>query len=79
MSFIQRSYWFIFMLCSLGCSVETSKTPVRIVTFDMATKKPYVTDAVQQNPAVHPETGRPTLMPALYCPKCSDLAHGAAA
>lgn len=42
----------------------------RMVYFDLATKQPLVHDVATSFPAVHPQTGKPTLRPALYCPTC---------
>ncbi|MFQ5731121.1 MAG: hypothetical protein ACE5KM_04095 [Planctomycetaceae bacterium] len=53
-----------------GCAAsESSKTQKTAVYFDRETKA-IVVAAVQPTPAVHPRTGRRTLVRALYCAKC---------
>lgn len=41
-----------------------------IVYVDLKTKQPVVQLACEEVPARHPETGKRTLMPGLYCPTC---------
>lgn len=56
-----------------GCQdVPRTSDPVRglAVYVDLATSQPVVDLATSEVPAVHPETGKRTLMPALYCPAC---------
>ena len=57
----------------LGCDSGTADPgPTRAVYFDMATKRVLVADVTSQYPAVHPETGQATLMPAMYCEVCQE-------
>ena len=69
-----RLAW-LTVLCSIlsGCggspSPNESRTG-RMVYVDTATMQPLVHDVVTSFPAVHPQTGKPTLRPALYCPTC---------
>jgi len=44
--------------------------PTRAVFIDAVTKQVVVTAAATQYPAIHPETGQATLMPAMHCPRC---------
>lgn len=53
-----------------GNSAATSEAPAQQVYFDSATKQPIAAKASMDTPAVHPTTGRRTLMPALYCTQC---------
>lgn len=53
-----------------GCSgSESSGERKSAVYFDRETKQLVVAE-VQPTPAVHPQTGRRTLVRALYCPQC---------
>ncbi len=61
----------LLTLCIFGCEQPATEPAPRIVVFDTASKRPVVIEAVNQFPAIHPDTGRPTLMPALYCAKCA--------
>lgn len=70
MSHIDKVFWSAWVVCVFGCSAGQAPVPAQVVMFDTATKQPYITHAADQYPAVHPGTGKPTLMPALYCPKC---------
>ncbi len=42
-----------------------------MVYVDTVTKKPIVMEIADSFPATNPETDKRTLMPAMYCPKCS--------
>lgn len=55
-----------------GCGGSPSGDPHagQMVYVDVATMKPLVHETATSFPAVHPVTGKPTLRPALYCPKC---------
>lgn len=52
--------------CGGGVPAETPQT----VMFDKASKKAIVAPAATEYPAIHPQTGAPTLLPAMYCAKC---------
>jgi len=55
----------------LGCSPDGDPpAPTRAVFIDAVTKQVVVTAAAAQYPALHPETGQATLMPAMHCPRC---------
>ena len=57
----------------LGCDSDTADSvPSRAVYFDMSTKRVLVADVTSEYPAVHPETGQATLMPAMYCEVCQE-------
>lgn len=69
-----RCVWFLlFCLILSGCggSPPPSESHAgRMVYVDVATMQPFVHDVATSFPAVHPQTGKPTLRPALYCPTC---------
>ena len=60
------------VICVTGCGHE----PVAVVDHtqrvyvDLATQKPLMLPVQDHVPAKHPETGKNTLMPGLYCPQC---------
>lgn len=59
--------------CLAGCgrSANDDSSPLGLMVYvDLETKAPVVQLGTEEVPAVHPETGRRTLMPGLYCPKC---------
>jgi hypothetical protein len=66
----------VLCVCLSGCGGSTGSAPRttpptgRMVYVDTATMQPLVHDVATSFPAVHPQTGKPTLRPALYCPKC---------
>ena len=57
------------MSCSGPADVATDKVP-QAVYVDTETMQAVVGDIVDEPPALNPETGQRTLMPALYCPAC---------
>lgn len=62
-----------FFLTNNGCSKAVPPTPAAEAKFVVIDAKSGALFRVEQLPAaplVHPQTGQPTLMPALYCPKC---------
>ncbi|MBL8849436.1 MAG: hypothetical protein JNG89_07120 [Planctomycetaceae bacterium] len=64
----------LLLLMLSGCggdSVAESPVAVQQVYFDVQSKRAVVAEASTETPAVHPETGRRTLMPALYCTQCA--------
>ena len=65
--------WILMIVLTaigIGCSGSESSEPERrAVYFCRETQKPVVA-AVQPTPAVHPATGRKTLIRALYCLRC---------
>jgi len=54
----------------VGCGDPQDAVPPQAVYFDTASKQVVVFPASGQYPAIHPETGQPTLMPAMHCPQC---------
>ncbi len=42
----------------------------QMVYYDRVTRKPVVYNIAREFPAIHPATGKPTMVPACYCPKC---------
>ncbi|MFO1005225.1 MAG: hypothetical protein U0929_04640 [Planctomycetaceae bacterium] len=57
-----------------GCS-EAPESPAaeqanQMVFYDRDTKQPVVYNIAREFPAIHPNTGKPSLVPACYCPKC---------
>src|SRR5687768_11317754 len=63
----------VLLLSSPGCSDRSETEPVaakQVVYVDLETQQPVVAEASNEAPAVHPETGRRTLMPGLYCAQC---------
>lgn len=53
-----------------GCS-ERSIPIQQAVFFDIDAKQAVAFPAVTQYPAIHPVTGKASLMPAMYCSNCS--------
>lgn len=51
-----------------GCGAGTEES--RLVTFVCAETRAVVRAEAQPTPAVHPETGRRTLVRGMYCAKC---------
>ncbi len=65
--------WLVVVgLAVIGCGGATSSEPTakQMVYVDTATMRPLVHDVAATFPAIHPQTGKPTLRPALYCPTC---------
>ncbi len=61
----------LLLALPLGCSPDGDPpAPTRAVFIDAVTKQVVVTAAATQYPAIHPETGQATLMPAMHCPRC---------
>ena len=63
-----------FCLAASGCS-EAPQPPAaeqanQMVYYDRETKQPVVYNIAREFPAIHPITGKPTLVPASYCSKC---------
>lgn len=54
----------------LGCSPAGDPPAPQAVFIDGVTKQVVVTTASAPFPAIHPETGQATLMPAMHCPRC---------
>ena len=54
-----------------GCGAGEPAEPPLAVYFDADRRQPVVMPASEHYPATHPATGRPTLMPAMHCPKCN--------
>lgn len=56
---------------SPGCGSGTEQTqPQQMVFVDTKTQIAVVGPVTDQFPALNKETGKRTLMPGLYCPKC---------
>lgn len=54
-----------------GCADEAASTvPAKVVFVDLESKQPVLAPPTGDVPAAHPETGRRTLMPGLYCEHC---------
>ncbi len=68
---ICRPLMLLMLAMPLGCSPDGDPpAPTRAVFIDAVTKQVVVTAAAAQYPALHPETGQATLMPAMHCPRC---------
>lgn len=59
-------------LIVLGCGSSPPSDPHanQMVYYDRATKRAVVYNISRVSPALHPQTGQPTLVPALYCTEC---------
>lgn len=68
---IGHQVWMILILLITGGCERDQVKEVRIAYYDLTTKQIIVTAACTEYPAIHPETGLPTLMPAMYCPTCN--------
>ena len=57
---------------TLGCGSAPPPDPQanRMVYYDRETKQAIVSDISTEMPAKHPQTGKPTLVPAAYCAQC---------
>lgn len=55
--------------CAAEAPVETDRVG-QMVYLDTATDQPFVANIAREFPALHPDSGQRTLMPALYCPTC---------
>ncbi len=51
-------------------AADRSDRQGRMVYVDTASGGALAMDIAGEFPAIHPRTGKRTLMPALYCPKC---------
>ena len=60
------------MAMTLGCGSAPPPDPPanQMVYFDRATKKAVVYHVSHEMPVIHPDTGQPTLVPAMYCSQC---------
>ncbi len=75
---IRSTYWGWLVLVAatalVGCggSEPSSLTgrEGRMVYVDTVTKKATVMEVADSFPATNPDTGKRTLMPAMYCEKC---------
>lgn len=56
--------------CGTSASPGTQADARDAVYYDRATKAPVVAPRSEEVPAKHPVTGKPTLVPALYCKQC---------
>ncbi|MBX3443224.1 MAG: hypothetical protein KF774_12530 [Planctomyces sp.] len=73
---LNRQWRFALVAAGLclqsGCTAENAEDILpETVYYDTATKSTFVMERAFETPAVHPQTGRPTLVPAIHCPKCS--------
>jgi hypothetical protein len=61
----------MLVLLLAGCGGESAAEAVlETVCVDTKSRQIVLVSGVDQFPAVNSETGRPTLMPGMYCPKC---------
>jgi hypothetical protein len=66
---------FAMLLFAAGCGADTAADQAvesKRVYWDAETRGPVAADVSAESPAVHPATGRRTLMPALYCARCNE-------
>lgn len=64
---------FVALALCCSCAAETPADPERggqMVYIDTATEQPFVANISREFPALHPDSGERTLIPALYCPTC---------
>ena len=62
------------ILFAAGCAAQSAVEPVGEslrVYWDSESKQPVAAALTAASPAPHPQTGRRTLMPALFCRKCN--------
>ncbi len=66
--------WLVAFGCllALGCGSAPPPDPHanRMVYYDRETKSAVVYHISREMPVPHPQTGKPTLVPASYCPQC---------
>lgn len=57
---------------TLGCGSAPPADPQseQMVYYDRATKKAVVYNRSSESLVIHPDTGKPTLVPAAYCSQC---------
>ncbi len=71
---LQLTRWLVAgaLLMVLGCGPASPPDPRanQMVYFDRATKNAVVYNVSREMPVIHPRTGMPTLVPALYCVQC---------
>jgi hypothetical protein len=70
-----QRFMIVAILLAAGCGAESAAeqaAQAKRVYWDTETKQPVAANMTAESPAVNPTTGRRTLMPALYCPKCGD-------
>jgi hypothetical protein len=58
------------LIVSSGCGEAPPAETPTMVYYDTETKGPVVAEPSERIPAIHPETGRATLVPAAYCEAC---------
>lgn len=60
------------VLMAGGCGGDSAPkaAPVQQVYFDEELNRPVIGEPGLETPAVNPDTGHRTLVPALYCEKC---------
>lgn len=73
---IRHDRVLLMAICLATCSAGCGREPVAVVDHehrvyvDLPTQKPWMLPVQDHVPAKHPETGKNTLMPGLYCPQC---------
>lgn len=55
---------------AVGCSADPPPAQGPVVYVDRTTGEVVVAEPTSQYPAIHPETGEATLMPAMHCQAC---------
>jgi hypothetical protein len=63
----------VVVVCA-GCGGEPPADPLagQMVYVDRETGRPTVANIAREVPALHPDTGKRSLDPALYCSKCQE-------
>lgn len=65
--------WSLLLLSGCGNAPRpTGIAEEQWVFVDTATRKTFLGQPTAELPAIHPETGKRTLMPGLYCPRCQE-------
>ncbi len=72
---MRASYWIVLVVsAAIGCggAPPPPADPLdgQMVFVDTLTRKTFLRQPTDELPAVHPESGKRTLMPGLYCAKC---------
>ena len=68
---IAKASLLVVLVSSCGSSAPIEDPHAgQMVYIDTATDLPFASNISRETPAIHPDTGKRTLVPALYCATC---------